>query len=106
MPSNHTYFQMSSFLHTDKQKTALMGRERQALFPYSVRKFHSTRISEMDSSNPGRFNPTMPALKRMDAKWKISGGERLVFIPSVGTGLFFSQNCIIHRTKDILSKHT
>lgn len=66
MPSNHTYFQMSSFLHTDKQKMALMGRERQALFPYSVSSFHSPRTSEMDCSNTGRFNPA--ALKRMDAK--------------------------------------
>jgi len=38
MPSNHTYFQMSDLLHTDKQKRALMGREidRQFLFAVSV----------------------------------------------------------------------
>lgn len=91
MPSNHTYFQMSSFLHTDKQKSALMGRKRQTLFPYSVSSFHSTRISEIGCSNTRRFNPAMRTLKRMEAKWYIHEEERLFLIPSVDTGLFLTK---------------
>lgn len=32
MPSNHIYFQMSSFLHADKQETTLMGKRGRHFF--------------------------------------------------------------------------
>lgn len=72
MPSNHTYFQMSDLLHTDKQKMALMRRERGRHFLLTV----SVVCIQLEHqkwtavySNTGRFNPAVLTLKRMDAKW-------------------------------------